>query len=91
MKAFKDIIVSKDSLYTNEILGGIVDAIQLCITWSTDHPDGFSIFNGEYKQEWQIQTGLEECEDVVGYVNRNLYEKYKDSSFTARVWEPTLS
>jgi len=87
MKSLKDDIVWKDSLYTNEILGGIVDAIQLCITWSTDHPDGFLIFNGENKQDWQIQKGSEKCEDVVGYVNRNLYEKYKDSSFTARVWE----
>ena len=77
-----DDLVDKDSLYSREILNGIVHVLQLCIEWSKRHPGKFVVKNEEGTNEWNI-----ECNDVVEYVNELLFQKHKDPTLNARVWQ----
>jgi len=78
----EDEIIDKDALYSERILGGIVDAVQLCNDWSKMHPGKFAVQNKKYRDDWNI-----ECRDVILYVNENLYQKHKDEKLIDLVWQ----
>ena len=74
--------VGENGSYSDEILTGIVDVVQLCTEWSKDYPVTFIVYDEENGNDEQIQ-----CRDVVEFVNKTLDEKCKDQKFIARLWE----
>lgn len=72
----------QNGFYSDKILAGIVDLLEVCVQWAKTHFNDKLIHVTERSCVWEVVH-----EDVVRMVNEALFLKHEDWDFVASVWQ----